>query len=504
MSVKNPTVTVLLVALPLAAGAFAVGRMTAPQGAGKALSAEGAKGPRALSQTAGGAAGAEKAGGLARGAEAPDQWASYRDKDGHVSAERMADIIGDVLSDPNPIESFKRFASLLDELTPDNAAAAWKALSEKAQGGDSMRYLPMLAFAWGKIDGAGALAKMKESGGREAGMSANSIMAGWASANPSAAMAWLEAKAAEQKSGEGGKDSKDRFDVVRMLRSGLISGLAISDPAAALKIIQGVPENERDNLLGVLAAKQMKQGLETATSWALGLGDEKLRSQALSEIARDLAQKDTKKAAAWIAGHAADPSAADAIGRIAREWAQRKPDEAIAWAASLPSGTAQSEAFHDSFREWGRRDPTAASTYLVAMADGPAKNAAISAFSRSIVREDPKSAIQWAGAITDPVEKGNALTKTARAWAYSDTAAVQQWLPTSGLNQEQVQQVTEVIAERTKAAAEPGGAGLMRGGGFTKFSAAAGAGGVAPGGRPPRDLSFFQRGGGGKMDKKGK
>lgn len=401
--------------------------------------------------------------------EKKDRWSSYRDAGGLISAERMGDAIRDVLLEPDPLKALEDFSSLIRQLTPENAEAAIKSLNAHGGRMETARFLPLLAFAWGQIDGAGALEKLKTDN-REDGFAKFSAIGGWASKDPQAALAYIQELEKKDKA-DGGKGGRDA-EATRWLKMGLISGLGKVDAAAALNMVMSFPEDERRNLIGVLTNQQMKLGVEQAAQWAAGLADEKLRSQALTSISREMARENPAKAAEWIAAHSGEEGMSDAVGGVAREWADKDPKSALAWVMTLPAGEAQTEAMGDTFRSWSRKDPEASSQYLNSMAAGPAKDAAIGALARSVVREDPSAAITWAKTIQDEAARNQALVRTVTAWRYADDAAAQQWILQSGLPVEVQQQMTapleanarERFAGRRPAGGAPTGNGGFRGG----------------------------------------
>ncbi len=475
----------LLLVTTTGAAAFWAGRFTAPH----------ATAPGSVIQTAAGRtltpAEAAAAAGKTAATVPADAWAALRDKGGHISAEGMNDAIRNILTEASPVQALEEFSKLLKELTPENAEAAFKALRENAQGGDAMRYLPLLAFQWGTIDGKGALAKLKEMGGREAGMSGFSVIGGWASADPQSAQAYVaEAEAAAKAAkNDNETDPEKKREAERlqrsaqMLKMGLVSGLAKSDPAAALALVQGLDERERRPMLDMIAQQQAKAGFDAASAWALSLGDESMKKQALADIMRRFAGQDSDKAKEFIQAHAAEGGLGDAAGRVAREMAAKNPQDAIAWAAKLPAGETQSGAYEDAFRVWGFRDPTASSTYLTTMPAGPAKDAAVASFARSVAREDPQAAIQWAQTISDEKDRQEALVRAVRTWSGQDANAAQAWIASqTNLSAEVQQQMTQPL-NRDGGRGE-GGRGDFRGFGGGDFGPGfGGPGGGGGGGR---------------------
>lgn len=399
-----------------------------------------------------------------------------------IAAAEMPDAIRAILLDPDPIAGLERFSALLRNLTPENAEAAWKALEEQADGRDATRYLPLLSHAWGRIDGAGAMKALSEIGGRESMMGRAGVMGGWAAQDPQAALAWLrehEADAAARRQAEGeegGRRGRGRGgEETRILKAGMINGLARSDPAAAMAMLETMSEAERGPLVSVVAQAELKRGVEHAARWAESVSDPAMRKQAVAEVVREYSREDPAAAAAWLSSTGAGDASPSAAGTVAREWVSREPEKAVEWIGSLSDGEAKQAAYQEAFRTWGWRDPTASSTYLTRMPEGPSRDAAISSFARTVVREDPAAAIQWADAISDEAVRMDALVRTAQAWHARDPQAAGQWIASSGLPPDMQQTMMQQQPQQQfrRGGGPQGGRG--RGG--------VGAGGGAQGGR---------------------
>ena len=361
-------------------------------------------------------------------APAPGDWLkTYRGKDGTLSATSMAEAISAALKDSDPVKAMTAFTQLLAELTPENAPAMLKSIRESTGGFESMRYLSLLGYAWGEKDGKAAIAALGELGGRDAGWTKSTALAGWASQDPEGAMKYLaELKASREKEGTDPRNRWNQDD--GMLERGLISGLARKDVNAALNYVMSLKEDQRGEYMGVLAEQQMKLGSAAASAWAMALTDEKMRASALDSISRQFVRQDDKAAAEWAASIAGQPGTKGAVGQVAESMARKSPSDATTWAMSLPAGEAQNEAFRQIFSDWTRSDPTAASTQLTQMQPGAARDAAINTFAKSLARENPKDALTWTGQISDAAERLKVQAEVARRWNYTAPAEAGPWI----------------------------------------------------------------------------
>jgi hypothetical protein len=357
----------------------------------------------------------------------------------------MAAAVQEALRESDPVKSMLFFSELLKQLTPENAQAAFKSLRENVSGFETMRYLPMLTYAWGALDGEKALKAMGETGGREAMMASASTLAGFASVDPEGAKKWLSENASEE----------NRW----ILDRALISGLARSDLESATSYVLAMDERERPNYVEVLAEQKIKSGIADAATWAQSLPDAAMRTSALQRVAQQFTRQDPAQAAEWAKQFAGEASGKDIVGAVAREYADSDPKAAIAWAGSLPAGESQSEAYSRVFREWGRSDPTAASESLYSMPAGGSKDQAITSFTRSIARENPEDAIAWAGSIGDPQSREAAQVEVVQRWRMSDPDQAAQWAA-----QNLTPEAQQRVLEPPRFDGGPGG-GPFRGGG---------------------------------------
>lgn len=416
--------------LVLAAGAFAVGRLsTQPAGSGSATAGAATvvtPPPAPTAARSAATAAAERAAALA---EDPAAWAArFRDADGTISSSKMSEAVREALRETDPVKSMMNFAQLIKELSVDNADSAFKTVRETITGFESMRFLPMLTYQWGSLDGTKALTAMKEIGGRDGMFNSAATLAGFASSDPEAAKKWL---------GENGTP-ENRW----ILDRALVTGLARSDFNSASTYIMSLPEKDRGAYVEVLAEQKIKDGITSAADWALGLNDPSMKSSALQRVADQFTRQDPVQAAAWIKEHAGADYAKDAVSNVARQYAEKDPKAAATWAETLPAGTAQNEAYGRVFREWGRSDPTAASETLNAMASGPKKDESISSFSRSIARENPEDAITWSSAIGNEQQREKAQIEVVQRWRATNADAASQWAA-SNLSPEAQQKASE-------------------------------------------------------------
>ena len=362
--------------------------------------------------------------------EAPPWWLI---KDGVLSNKDITRAMEEVMSMSDPIQRTALFSQLMNKLTPENAEAAYAALRSKATGFEAAQSMGLFAYAWGSIDAEKAIASIEENGGRMGGFMKGPILGGWASSDPDAAIVWM----AKQ------EDGREKTQ----MSMGLVAGLARSDTAKATEYMTSLGEDQQRRFVGVIANEEIKKGIGSAEKWALGLESDKLKTDALEEVARTYARQDLDKAAEWVLNHSDDATSKDAVAEVADELTERalkegNMDSTIEWVSDLPDGAVKDEAMKEMFREWGQTEPEGASAYLNDLPDSPTKDYAVSAFAREISREDPEVAVQWATSIQDEASRVETLESTARSWYRQDQEAAQAWIDQSDLPQESVEKIT--------------------------------------------------------------
>ena len=189
-----------------AAAAFGLGWVVRPDSADSANGGGNGAADGSQSSSRSIASGSSQRGGSAN--EGPEsQFLARYLVNGEISPEDMKAAMKEMSEINDPILRQKMFAALLENLTADNAKDAFLALQENRRGGgpggrggnDELR---LLANAWGRLDGAGAVAALKEikeaqgenGGDRGRGGGPDEIasaLAGWATTDSGGAIAYM-------------------------------------------------------------------------------------------------------------------------------------------------------------------------------------------------------------------------------------------------------------------------------------------------------------------------
>ena len=351
----------------------------------------------------------------------------YKNADGRpLTNEQMQAAMKDVLTESDPVKSSLMFALILDQLTPENASTVAAEIRARSTGFESMRYVGLLAYKWGSVDGAGAMAEAAKQEGPSRMMGSVASIAGWAATDPAAAQAYL---AANPSTNDWEKSGMER---------GLVAGLARSDAAAAQKYVASIEDKgERTRLTQVIMEEKLKQGTDSAAAYAATLTDPDMKKGAFESVADQLYRNDPQKAMEYVKANASEAFSQGAVGELARRLASKDPAQGVEFASSLPEGSARSDAYKNSYREWAGNNPTEASTALNNLPKGADRDAAASGLARAVVRDDPAGALAWAESIGDATAKQASLTEVLQRQFREDPEAANTYMANNNWTPEQ-------------------------------------------------------------------
>ncbi|MFT6863581.1 MAG: hypothetical protein ACJAVK_002142 [Akkermansiaceae bacterium] len=371
--------------------------------------------------------------------------------DGEIAAVDMKAAIEEIANMNDPLLKQKIFSLLLENLTIDNAKEAFLALQENRGGGRFGRgnddQLRLLANAWGRIDGPGAIASLKEiaaergeegddRGRGRGGRGPNemsSVLAGWATVDGAGASAYVN----------GIEDEREQ----RGAAYGVLQGMLVNGVDEAMSFIGSLPASEdgdrsKGMYMAMVTGEMLEQGLDQAQNWVDTVKDPELRTGALARVTMEMMQDDRAGAAEWIAKYGDEDAAAPAVSRLADSWSREDPKAVMEWAENL-SGKSKSEAYQEAMESWAREDAVAAGEYLKGMQESPERDAAVEGYATRVSRENPVTAMEWAETIVDQGTRQETMVDVARDWLRNDKTAAEEWIQASGLPEEVVQSINE-------------------------------------------------------------
>ena len=385
----------------------------------------------------------------------------FKNADGSpLSSAQMKAAMSEILTESDPVKSSLMFAMMLDQLTAENAPTVLAEIKARVAGFEGMRYFGLLAYKWGSVDGAGAMADAATQDGPAKMMTSAAAIAGWAAKDPEAAKAWL---ASNKEGNEWEKGIMER---------GLVSGLARNDSAAAQAYVASIKdEGQRTRMTQVLLEEKLKQGTDAAAAWAAGLTDPQMKRGAFESIADQMYRNDPAKGLEFIKANAGDPEAATAAGNMVRRLGEKDPKEAVAFSQALPDGAVRASSFEQTFRAYSDKDPEAAGIYInTTMKTGSDRDSAIRGLARGLSRSEPEAALTWVDAITDPAVQFESAQEVLRRSYRTNPDGAVAYMTSKSWTQEQQNAIINQPADQG-----PGG-GFGGGGGPGRFFGGGGGG----------------------------
>ena len=383
--------------------------------------------------TTGGGSGAVESGGVASRSERSAADGNQSSASRALSELEIEHLGAQFRESANPVERRLAFSQLLAGLTAENALMIREQIEHLPHNSAEFREFH---YAWGAVAGTDAV--IFGAGTKKADMSP--ALAGWASVDPDAAVAWIKNIDMENdpRFDDLLKGRKIPSDGLRHhLLEGVVHGLAAADPDLAVRFIKDLQANGHERLGGMVGsvAEAILRGNSPAEAalWSEALPEGRIRGEAMERVARRYVHDDPEAAAIWAGQIAELPEAAGAIAKIGGTWASDEPQEAVEWLSELPAGQGQNAGMHWALRQWAEKDPTAAGEYLYNLPQSSARDAAVSGYSRRVAHEDPLAAMQWAATIAADDQRVDTMIGVGHAWRRKDPAGAAAWLESSDL-----------------------------------------------------------------------
>jgi hypothetical protein len=330
-------------------------------------------------------------------------------------------------------------------IDPEKALAV--ALELPGDAGRMARSFALQSFA--SVDPLAALARVEQLPSRiERDQLMSVVAAGYARADPEAALAWAQSLRPPQ--------SNVLFTV--------LSAVARTDPDRALDIALSLPADPGPGLgpQAMLIAAQLMVGAadpEKIANRVLDVTDRTLREQTLSAMTRQWSVRDPAAALRWLVENAdrvpsssllqaaeqlarTDPAAASGytsqiandlrgawLGAVAAGYAQNDPEAALSWVVQYRDQPGYQTAVAAIVQRAADYEPALAARLLESMeATAPEYFGAVSAIAYAWGRQSPRDAAQWAADLHDDVPRRNALSAVLQEWSAADPATARAWV----------------------------------------------------------------------------
>ena len=321
------------------------------------------------------------------------------------------------------------FNDLMDTLTVDNARAIRAQIAHLSP--ESHEY-SMFHYKWGEIGGSEAVMHGAQTKKPDMGIT----LAGWASANPDAAMDWFESLPKY--------DRKNYANQAYMMR-GLVHGLADSDPQRAVDFVYNLKKagnRQTGRMMSVVASRKIHaEGVENTAAWTDSLPPGEMRDAARARVVWDLGKEDLGTAATWVEGFSHEKDAGLAVEAMAKVWASQDILGSVTWLESLEASGAKRKGLSAAYGYWGALEPESAGEYLNQLPVSPDRDFAINGFISGMVHKDPETAVIWAEEISNKGLREAAMVRAGHNFFRQSREAASDWLKGTALPEKAVQQL---------------------------------------------------------------
>ena len=291
---------------------------------------------------------------------------------------------------------------------PASSAAAKKSLDAILADRDARHRMGKLeAFINGLRPGeyADALKRIRRiPGNNDRELASRLLVSRWVQSDPDAALQFAasnrgyeyvasdvfeQAAATDAQSALERAKSLPNADLRYMALRGVLSFMADTDPAGALRLAQT-------------------------------LGDYRGNEPLNSVIYRQWAANDPQAAALQAAQDNTESGWRSPVNQVVRTWAGQDPAAAANWSLALSDPEARSRSISQVMRQWTRENAAAAADWINALPPGGNHDAAVAALASAMASTDPQNAVNWARNITDETTRNNALQRISREVMWRD------------------------------------------------------------------------------------
>ena len=331
----------------------------------------------------------------------------------------------------DPLDRARMWLQFVDGLSAEEFEGVVAAFRADGSSQTNIGEYSLLLNAWAKVDPLSALEYAKANTSNP--FARQTILATWAAYDPNSAISWAKTNH------EG--DGPNPWMV------GVIRGLAFQDPELASSLLKEMPRSEeRGQALDSLLPALLKQGVDSARSWASSITDEALREGAIMRLAERTLDSDPEGTADWLI---ANPSEAtnrqmdDALSAMAR----KDESSALAYYNKLPAGDARSNALRGIVNTIAQEDPAKA-VALMDQHSGDVNNRVVEQFVWNSFRKDPGTAVSNIARMTNTEERDRMYSRTIEFWMFRDEQAAMKWVSGNTLPENVINRLNRSIERR--------------------------------------------------------
>lgn len=357
-----------------------------------------------------------------------------------LSIEGLGQKMRNAPDDESRREAFQK---LLSQLTVDNAKQMRRQVADMDP--DSYEYREF-HYQWGKIGGKEAVLHGAETEKPDMRIT----LAGWASADPEAAMEWFNSLPEY--------DRKNYSNQYYMM-SGLVHGLTDNSPEKGLKYVMKLQESNHryaGRMMSVVTGRMIDaEGVQQVTEWTESLPQGTLRAVARARLVWDLGKQDLGAAAAWVESFSNDPDAGLGVEAMAKVWAKQDIFGSVTWLESLDNGPAKRKGLSAAYGYWGALEPESAAQYLNELPPNMDRDFAINGYISGMVHKDPETALIWAEEIGTKGLRESAMVRAGERLFRMDAQAASDWMEGVSLSKGSMNRLKKVQQYHLRKQASP-------------------------------------------------
>lgn len=218
-------------------------------------------------------------------------------------------------------------------------------------------------------------------------------------------------------------------DLKLALRESLFKSMALKDPAATAALLQNLPTDQAETLVGPLAATWANRDSGAALAWAEALKDPHQKAMALSSLIEGSLRNGPDTPFQILSSYP------ELLGSSqGGEMMEKLMDAGVdpAQMAALTAGVTDAAARHELqatlIQQWSSNDPIGCAQWADSLTQGADRDAAAASLATSLIRKDPQTALAWSLSISDSDQQQQRSTAIFSQWLKTSPESARKWL----------------------------------------------------------------------------
>jgi len=355
----------------------------------------------------------------------------------------LAAAIEAALGEADAVDLAERTAHLLQQLDAENVDEVAEVYDRMLNILGEPEIIPFVA-AWARFDPKAALQHALRWPFREKSeWGTRAAMAAWALRDPA------DAREAFERLSERYPDLRDALFLE------MLTGWVYSGQGGVEDYIADLPDPRLESAIIRVTAKTLRgSGVDATLQWANSIiGNDaytdNFKKKIFRRAIRMIARWDPSRAAAWAMENRDEKFAAESPRIVAEEWGTLDGRAALAWVRNHPDQAVHYQAAREAFLNWLKADRADAVAWLESETLTAFHDPAIVVYAKDLGNRTPADAVAWCERIFDPDRQLRCLKRAANQWYQRDPVAAESWLQQSPLDEE-ARSDARMPAEKTR------------------------------------------------------